>query len=839
VRRRGTLLAVVLGMIYTNIRNRLAWTSLMTALCTSGCMRGTTDAVGAAAAAPPGSGGSGPGGASPSGKTLEIVRDERGVPHVHAATLEGAMFGLGYATAQDRLLQMELKRRVMRGRMAEAFGNDWVALDVQNRTMGWARHADKVVPALAASDRALLDAYAAGVNAYVKKLPGLPADFAKAHIDEFEPWTAQDCLLAWDYLANFFGGNNVKGEIENEIAAPPKPEPCPGTLDEDAAVVPNPMQASILGAEPHRKPPKFTASHSWVIAGWRNSAGKSAVLHANPQLPVMAPSYIYEYAVSTPELEVRGAGFAGSPGFLIFYNRDLAIGGSSAGGDVGDLFKLSPTADGKGYVVDGKTVPFATTQEVVKIQGATQVSFTARESDLGPVISDFHKGMAGTYAFRHVELYRKDTHTVIGAIRMMRAKNVVDYRAAISGWASPCIHTIYGDAQGNIAYQPACLVPERAKDQNPAPGTKPFDGSKSSQDWKGYLSVDTMPHVINPPSGYLFTANHLAVGNWYPHYLGMAGTGDTTRSQRLRAIFEQLLPNVQAQISPEQVRAIQDDAGSETVRIFYLALEQLAKIGFIKKPVAGPMGRSEKAWTVLDALRKWGGASATAAATYPGAQLKTMDPVFPVAESLSQLAPSKFRFDQSDPGYPIKCEYGVAQGGLAHWQKAFAKSPDALLGNVNDKVQVAVMNYHVDRAAEVYDAVIAKPSSKPGQPVTYHVPHQFNFMCVNAPNSCDWLSCFASNPGPCSLDPSATFTAQLTAPAINTIRSQASNAYSHWIDLGKPDDAMALTPPGTSEAPSSPGFKSVLSAWEQGKMFAAPLDIAQVKAKQTDVLTYR
>lgn len=774
---------------------------------------------------------------------VDVIRDEHGTPHVYAADLAGAMYGLGWATAQDRLLQIELKRRYMRGRMAEVFGRggqgEWLDIDRRSRTIGFGRHADTVVSNLPGDTTALLTAYAEGVNAYVERDDFvLPADFATANIAAFEPWSAADSLLAWSYTTARFGGDAVAGEIANETKVPDPNEICPGgVLDEEAAVVPNPMQASMIGPDLKRDEAPFKASHSWVIAGWRNSAGDAAVLHSNPQLPVMAPSFLYEYHLSTPELDVRGGGFSGTPGFLVMFNRNIAQGGSAAGGDAGDLFKI--TVNGSNYVLDGADVPLVTINETIAVSGEADVELTVRETGFGPLVTELMDNPDGEYAFKHVEFSRADSHSVVGAIGMMRASNLDEYRQAIVEWAEPCLHTIYGDNEGNIAYQPSCRTPKRATDINPTPGEAPFDGTLSSQDWNGVLTVDEMPHVINPPEGYIFTANHMAVGAWYPHYLHMDGSGDTTRSHRLRTIFSELLPSLNDTMTPEQVRSIQDDAGSESVRIFTKALRALDTLGQLPQPSGAPATEPEKAWAVLQALQLWGGDANTAVEAYPGAQQVTSDPIFPLVLRLSDTTPMLFR-----KSYPeLACTFGGGEPGLANFQKAFDADPSAYLSDPNNPLHISVRNYHVQTAAKAYDAVMTNLPADPTQwtptTFTYHVQHQFNFLCMGTPN-CNFEACTQGAAHDCSLDDSKTFTGELYAPAVHSLRSQKGNCYSHWVDLDDVDSALSLAPPGVSEQPNAATFDSALEAWENGEMRSAVMtrEVVEPGAMSVESLEY-
>src|SRR5262245_5394557 len=199
---------------------RLRCLSLVAVALACGACGSDDEPTGAASGDPgPAAASSGAGGVGPSGRSVDVVRDARGVPHVFAETLPDAMYGLGWATAEDRLYQMDFSRRWMRGRLAELFGPgaDGAVLeqDIRLRTLGFARHADAIAGNLPEDVRAALEAYAAGVNAKVTSDGfSLPPAFATAGIEAFEPWTPADSLLAWERMREIFGGDDSRLEID-------------------------------------------------------------------------------------------------------------------------------------------------------------------------------------------------------------------------------------------------------------------------------------------------------------------------------------------------------------------------------------------------------------------------------------------------------------------------------------------------------------------------------------------------------------------------------------------------------------------------------------------------
>lgn len=767
----------------------------------------------------------GSGGTDGSGLTggVEILRDSLGTPHVFAADLPSAMYGLGYATARDRLFQMDVSRRWMRGRLAEWFGQgtggEHLAKDRHHRVMGFARHAEKVSKQLPADVRAALDAYVAGVNAFIGS-DGfeLPPAYAIVGASTVEPWTAADSLLVWDRLTALFGANDMQNELEKlaqcrsaEGCAPG----CPAVLDESAAHVPNPTLASILPTEPERFEVPVKASHAWVVSGGRSSTGKP-VLHSDPQTLVTAPGPWYEAHVSFGDVSARGIGVPGAPGFLIFWNRHIAVGGSAAGGDVSDLFELELSTDGKSYLVDGESHPFVERVETILVKNSAAVEVMAKDTVFGPVVDSLLEGVPPnvSYAQRHVGLWKPNDHSLVGVLRMMQATNLEEYRSAAEHWYAPGVNGIYADVEGHIAYHTLLGIPKRSPHgQYPGQvGRVPNDGSTSKHDWSGPLSASERPHVLDPEAGYLLTANHMVHGGWFPHYTGLAGSGETVRSLRLRYLFGEalhqdgkpwnsLLPS--AKLTPADVLAMHHDSGSDVARVFRDALRVLALNGVITQDGTG--SRNDLAARTLEALELFQG------------QLVTADPITPLAAALTDLAHTRLRppMPGAPPGSPdygaVICKYGGAQGGLGALLKAL-DSGDA------SALDPQLRDYLLDTAQAVWSTAAppGPPSIWKPQSPEFVIKYQSNFLCLGGP-------------GVCSLSPQHDLVVKLTSNSQATLLSQPGNSYTQHVSLADIESSLAVFPTGASEDPSSPWYDNRVSRWLKQELDPAPLERAAIE----------
>ena len=404
---------------------------------------------------------------------IELLRDQWGVPHIFAETDAGAMYGLGYATAEDRGFQMHYTLRIIQGRLAEVIGDvshtrrrdTAVMNDRKMRTFGFARAAQQRVAQLDAESVGLLQAYAHGVNDYfATHRDSLPRIFDQTGLRP-EPWTPADCLLSWWHLAQFFATdgtrdlmayrNQGKGNPRDRVAAAQRgragarggrvplapPDVTPVPPDESTAVVQrdNVTDAWLEragqflqdhgyrpdGASSEDKQgegPKF--SHAWVADGKYSGSG-AAVLVSMPQTPVANPSLLYEFHFQGATFDARGIGVAGSPIILIGWTPHVAWGMTAMGADQADLFRLTTDEDHPDqYQFDGQWREMTTVQEEVKIKDRRPQPLVIRETHLGPVVNEFAFATRDDplVALKRIPVCDAGYDTIQGSLAMMRAQ---------------------------------------------------------------------------------------------------------------------------------------------------------------------------------------------------------------------------------------------------------------------------------------------------------------------------------------------------------------------------------------------------------------------------------
>ncbi|HEY7574656.1 MAG TPA: penicillin acylase family protein, partial [Thermoanaerobaculia bacterium] len=504
---------------------------------------------------------------------LTIQRDVHGVPTIRAASDADVLFGLGYVHAQDRLWQMEFQRRVGAGRLAEILGARLVDTDRFLRTVGFRRAAEAAWPALRPGTRALFEAYARGVNAFLAADRARQVEFRILRVDA-EPFTPIDSLawaklMAWDLAGNArdeIRRARLNAAIGRERTAelfPAVPATPTILLDEEwmGAVVESASRAAAFPAvSPLDRSPLWTrlesafaltealglhgdeiGSNSWVVGGSRTKSGKP-ILANDPHLGLRAPSVWYLARLEAPGLSAAGATLPGVPGVIIGRNARIAWGLTSVEPDVQDLYLEDPAA-----IVETRT-------ETVRVRGGKDVVFEVRSSRHGPIVTDVLGGaetLGRPVALRWTGLDPGDT-TAEAFLGIDRASNWTEFLAAASRLKTPAQNLVYADIDGHIGYTTTGSIPIRPRSD----GLLPVSGA-GPDDWSGYILFEKLPRVLDPARGFIATANNRVVSARYPSPLAT----DWPEPYRADRITKRILAS--GPLDAEGMRAIQLDRHSE------------------------------------------------------------------------------------------------------------------------------------------------------------------------------------------------------------------------------------------------------------------------------------
>lgn len=518
---------------------------------------------------------------------VRIERDASGVPTIRAATRDAALFGLGFAHAQDRLWQMETHRRIGAGRLSEMLGEAALPTDRFLRALGVRRAAEAQWRQASPDARAALSAYAAGVNAYVfGHMRARPPEFILLGVGP-EPWTPQDSL-AWSLMMAWDLGNNWAAELlrmrlalkmpverVNELL-PPYPGDRPMPTADYAALYRGLGLDGSLGRQALLAAPESgldgIGSNGWALAGSRTASGKP-LLANDPHLRLSAPSLWYMARLDAPGLKVAGATIPGLPMVVLGQNEHVAWGFTNAGPDVQDLYieRIHPNDPSRYQTPDG-WAPFEATTETIRVKDRPDVALQVRRTRHGPVISDAEggpaQGLSGppgkpayALALRWTALDPDASATIDAALALDAARSVPDFIAASRRNVAPMQNMLVADREGRIGMVAAGRVPLRRPD-NDLRGLVPAPGWDARYDWSGFLDADATPREVAPARGWLANANQRNHAPDYPHFISSEWAAPY-RQQRI----EQLLA-ARPKHDTDSLRTMQaDQYSAATVRL--------------------------------------------------------------------------------------------------------------------------------------------------------------------------------------------------------------------------------------------------------------------------------
>ena len=510
---------------------------------------------------------------------VEVIRDANGIPHIYANSMHDLSFAQGYVQAQDRWWQMEMFRHICGGRVEELTGKkaSLVSSDIYLRTLGWYNVAAKEYANYTPEQRATLDAFAAGVNAYISKRSpqDLSINYSILGLTgvkfKIQPWAPVDTLafsklMCWDL--GYSGDEEIQRvklysalgqEMADKWQTPPWGYGDKPTIIQDADI--QEMEKSAAPAAPAAPsagtpsatgqpvssgqvyddiepdlnwvmgPSAGIGSNNWVVSGNLTQSGKP-LLANDPHLGQQMPSIWYEIGLHCPDdgtgqpYDVAGFAFAPSPGVIIGHNNNISWGVTNVYPDVHDHYQIRVNPDNPlQYEWNGKWRDMTVRSETLDFgDGSAPITIKVRETHLGPIINDnkydaktgqfFGFNNKDPLALRWTALEPGTLVTAVQGVDM--AKNWDDFRNALRSWDCPAQNFVYADKQGNIGYQMPSKVPVRVKNDN---GLLPVPGWTDEYEWKGYIPFDLLPRAYNPARGYVITANQAVVPPSYYDFL--------------------------------------------------------------------------------------------------------------------------------------------------------------------------------------------------------------------------------------------------------------------------------------------------------------------------------
>lgn len=536
--------------------------------------------------------------------SVTIERDRLGIPHIFADGHRDLFFGFGYAMAQDRLFQMDYLRRKGLGRLAEVLGPEGVPLDLIARTVGLNRIAKEEWTRLPRETRELQQAFADGVNAWMKQCGEQIAIEFDLLDYRPEPWSPIDSLaiesefrwyltgrfpvIVMPELAKRILGHDAKyrdlllGEEDEEAVVPSEAyrdrreelgrwplEPLATAMDRGE--VGQPFQADSYVGQPfqadsqnqHSRPGKAdlpsegSGSNNWVVTGKHCQSGLPMVA-SDPHIAIEAVSCWYEAHLCGGEFNVAGMAYVGIPAIMFGRNERVAWGITNNICSLRDLYQeRTDPAHPNAFEFDGHWEPAREVVETIRVRGAEPIVRTIRHSRNGPIVDEILPppgNQTGPVSLKWLGSYHGGWLTAL--LGMDRAKTVAEFRETLRPWHVPTFNLVIADVEGQIAVQCAGRLPQRKSSER---GYRP--GWDPAHQWTGLLPFDALPHSVDPARGWLASANNRLAADDYP--FGQFGTwSGGGRAVRIRQMLEESIASSGGRINVDHFRAMHHDTVS-------------------------------------------------------------------------------------------------------------------------------------------------------------------------------------------------------------------------------------------------------------------------------------
>lgn len=514
------------------------------------------------------------------GAAVDVYRDPWGIPHISAQNEADLFFAQGFVTTQDRLWHMDFDRHQALGRWSEFAGAGGIERDRLLRAAGMGRTAKLDVQLASPAAKSMVDAYTAGVNAFLDTTRALPIEYKllDARPERWENW---HCLAVYKMrntllgtfepklfltrLAVALGGERaarlIKGYPAGHLITVP-----PGAVYEGppldgleeltrAAEEVNWLNESDFG------------SNAWSISGERTASGLPLVA-GDSHRALDTPSVYCQVHLSCPEFSVIGHSVPGMPGALHFcHNERVAWGMTYGSADTQDLYieKFRETPHGREYLFHGEWREAEVLNETIEVRGGDSVEHQVTITHHGPVIAG--DAAAGVGVSISDPGLIDGSRWVDAALDVMKSRSIAELHEAFRGWTDRVNNYAVADVDGNFGYIHAGKIPIRGE----ANGWRAVPGWTGEYEWDGYIPHDELPKAINPEAGYVVTCNQRVAGHDYPYYVGICFTPE----YRARRVGAGILGLEAGAAAVDDMARIHADSISAPARVFTRALIEI------------------------------------------------------------------------------------------------------------------------------------------------------------------------------------------------------------------------------------------------------------------------
>ncbi len=786
---------------------------------------------------------------------VAVVRDRWGIPHIRAHSTADAFFAQGFVHAQDRMWHMEWDRRRAYGRTAALIGLPGVDADRLARRFQIERAAKADWDLLNMETRAMLESYAAGVNAFLERTPVPSVEFKILDMRP-EAWRVWDSLSVFKIRHVLMGVLYAKVwrfklvlQLGPERAAALFPDYADGhpliiPPDEiyhravEGAVgsgVELPTQQRLPSQHLLEKAaallPSGDGSNNWVVDGTKTKSGKP-LLAGDPHRAIDVPNVYYQNHLASDEWDVMGVSFPGVPAFPhLGHNERVAWAITHAGADYQDLYleRFDPNHLDR-YEYKGTWQSVEVSEEQIRVRGGEPTTERVRRTQHGPIVED-SPWPNYRIAMRYTGFEPGKTFECF--LLMMRARSVEELREAQREWVDPVQNLIMADAlgeRGNIGYQTRGRLPIRSE----ANGWLPVPGWSGEHEWQGYIPFDEMPHAMNPPSHFISTANNKIVGDDYPYFI----SADYAPGFRATRINELLKPLTNATV--DDFVKIQADRLSVLARALVpLLLAACSETRFTREN--GFLSRA------LDPLRSWDyrlepdSVATTIYATTRDALMQLLlEPILGRETTRQMFSLPRAGATPSEPFFTL------GRGGSTHAARLRSNLPDFI--QTNDTRLFDAHPIPLPRAGEGWGA---------GWPAAMQAALRIAVSTLRAKLGDDmstwqWSRLHTTAPiHPLSVLPEVG--SRLNPPRVpyggdgDTVQAAAyypatgyriagTQCYRQIIDLGNFSNSRWVVPLGASGHPGSPHFADQVETWRNNQHIPMLYDWEEIKAASSEVL---
>lgn len=775
-------------------------------------------------------------------KSVEVIRDTWGVPHISAQTTEDLFFAQGFVAAQDRLWQLDLWRRTAEGRLSEVVGPSTIDRDTFARLLRYRGDPDAEWRSYSPDAKRIAEAFVRGVNAQIA--------YVTAHLDKLpiefhltgarpDPWTPEVVISR---MAGYIMTRNARSEVQRARLAqrvgvarvaefmrpdPPVPITLPSGLDVaditddilgltvgaggpvtfgDAPAPASGLWSPTSSLRPSLVPrssslvrsfsisnqqsaidnPSDVGSNNWVVAGRLTASGKP-LLANDPHRPIALPSLRYTAHLNGPGWNVIGAGEPALPGIAAGHNEHIAFGFTIVGIDQQDLYveQLNP-ANPNEYLYKGAWEPMRVERESIVVKGESARQIELRFTRHGPVIHvDRTRNRA--FALRWVGM-EPGTAGYLASLSLNVAKNWPEFLEALRGWKVPSENLVYADREGNIGWVAAGLAPVRPNWN----GLLPVPGHEGTYEWNGFLPVAELPQSFNPADGFIATANHNILPPGYTKMLGY----EWSAPHRFRRIADVL-----------SARRAQIEKGSRAEDKFTVAeFERLQhdERSVVARAIAQALRRAMQAAPVADARRR---EAATLIAEWDGTLGRSSAAAALYQLWLPRLQRAMAHAVRSPQDREIGGERLSTDDLLGVLARGDRRAAGVLMGSaLDDALAEAEKRMGPDRARWAWGRIhrarfehpLATTAARREAFNLADVPRGGDGTTPNATGSGDWQTSGAS--------------------------------FREVIDLSDWDRSTTINVPGESAQPGSPYYGNLLPLWAEGRYHPMPFSRAAVES---------